>query len=198
MITSQVEKNKYIKEDLKAITFKYRLFKPQSFLAYFFQYQYAFLYRYLYHLRNAEYTYNCKPPLWKIRYFYHNWRMRIMANKLGNIEIPINTLGYGTRFPHIGKIIINKDASIGNYCTIYPGVCIGKKENGEVPKIENHCYIGIGAKIIGKVTVPDNSIIAPNAVVIKCTESNSVVLGGIPAKILKVLTPILQHNDTSR
>lgn len=85
MITSQVEKNKYIKEDLKAITFKYRLFKPQSFLAYFFQYQYAFLYRYLYHLRNAEYTYNCKPPLWKIRYFYHNWRMRIMANKLGNM-----------------------------------------------------------------------------------------------------------------
>ena len=98
----------------------------------------------------------------------------------------------------MAKIIINKDASIGNFCTIYPEVCIGKKENGEVPKIGNHCYIGIGAKIIGKVIVPDNSIIAPNAVVIKCSECNSVVLGGVPAKILKVLMPISQHNDKSR
>ena len=56
MITSKAERNKYIEEDLKAITFKYKLFKPQSILAFFFQYQYAFLYRYLYHLSS---TYKC-------------------------------------------------------------------------------------------------------------------------------------------
>lgn len=187
MIQNKKDKQKYLGEDLKAIHFKYKLFKPNSILAYIFSYQYAFLWRYLLHLRNAEYTHNCHPILWKIRYFYHSWRMRVQARKLGNIEIPINTLGYGTNIPHIGKIIINKDAKIGNYCTLYPGVCIGKKGDGKVPVLGDNVFVGLGAKILGKVEISTGSIVAPNAVVLQCPKDQKVVLGGVPARVLKTL-----------
>ena len=187
MIQNKQDRNTYLKKDLEAITYKYRLFKPNSILAYIFSYQYAYLWRYIFHLRNAEYCSNCHPLFWKFRYFYHSWRMRVQARKLGNLEIPINTIGYGTKFPHIGKIIINKDAKLGNYCTLYPGVCIGKKGYGDVPIIGDNVFIGLGAKIIGKVEISNGSVVAPNAVVLKCPNNKKVILGGVPARVLKFL-----------
>lgn len=185
MIQNKNDKRFYLKEDLKAIHYKYKLFKPTSILAYFFSYQYAYLWHYLLHLRNAEYLHNCKPSFWKLRYFFHSWRMRVQARKLGNIEIPINTLGYGTIFPHIGKIIINKEARVGNYCTLYPGVCIGKKGDGNVPILGDYVFIGLGSKILGKVEVESGSIIAPNAVVLQSPKNQKVVLGGYLQECLK-------------
>ncbi len=187
MIQSKEDKRKYLEEDLKALHFRHRLFKPNTILAYLFSHQNAFLWRYLLHLRNAEYLHNCHPFLWQIRYFYHNWRMRVEARKLGNIEIPINTIGYGTIFFHIGKIIINKDARLGNHCTLYPGVCIGKKGDGNVPVLGDNVFVGLGAKVIGKVEICSGSIIAPNAVVLQSPKNQRVVLGGVPAKVLKTL-----------
>ena len=178
MIQNKNDKRFYLKEDLKAIHYKYKFFSPSSILAYLFSYQYAYWWHYLYHLRNAEYQHNCHPFLWKIRYFYHSWRMRVHAVKLGNIEIPINTIGYGTKFPHTGKVIINKDARLGNYCTLYPGVCIGKKGEGNVPVLGDDVFVGLGAKILGKVEICSGSIIAPNAVVLECPKNQKVVLGG--------------------
>lgn len=42
----------------------------------------------------------------------------------------------------------------------------------------------MGAKIYGSVSVGENVIIAPNSVVIKDVEPNTIV-SGIPAKIIK-------------
>ena len=75
-------------------------------------------------------------------------------------------------------------AKIGKNCTIYPGVTIGGKIGNGCPTIGDNCFIGLGAKIIGKVNIGDNVIIAPNAVVVKNVASNSVV-GGVPAKNIK-------------
>lgn len=44
--------------------------------------------------------------------------------------------------------------------------------------------IALGAKIIGKVSIGNNVIIAPNSVVVKDIPDNCVV-SGIPAKIIK-------------
>lgn len=55
-----------------------------------------------------------------------------------------------------------------------------------------HCFIGAGSKIMGGVKIDNNVTIAPNAVVVKDVPDNAVV-GGIPAKILK----IKKHESTS-
>lgn len=153
MIRNRIDLKKYLHEDLLSIYYTHKIFPPQSLLAYLLCYPYAFLWQYLKNLRYAEYYFNVRPFAWKLRYFFHSYRMRVEASKLGCLEIPINTLGYGTKFPHIGKIIINKDAKIGNYCTIYPGVCIGKKGDGDVPLIGDRVYLGLGSKILGKVHI---------------------------------------------
>lgn len=74
---------------------------------------------------------------------------------------------------------------IGDNCTANSGVIIGNKHSAEnAPTIGDNVEICIGAKIIGKVTVGDNAIIAPNSVVIKDVPANAVV-SGVPAKIIK-------------
>lgn len=176
----------YLSEDLKAIPFGHRIFRPNSVLAYILSYQYAYLYHYLYHLRHAEYCHNCHPIFWQCRYFWHSWMMRCESRKMGGVEIPINTIGYGTIFPHIGKIIINKDASIGNGCTLYPWICIGKKD-GHVPRIGDGVFVGLGAKIFGNVNIASGSIIAPNAIMTKTLSDEPAVFGGIPSRIIRKL-----------
>ena len=44
---------------------------------------------------------------------------------------------------------------------------------------------GPGAKVLGKVTIGDNSFVLANAVVTKDMPENSII-GGVPAKVLKV------------
>jgi serine O-acetyltransferase len=56
---------------------------------------------------------------------------------------------------------------------------------GGCPIIGDNCDIGVGAKIIGDITIADNVTIGAGAIVNKsCLESN-VVLAGIPARIIK-------------
>ena len=48
---------------------------------------------------------------------------------------------------------------------IQPQITIGQKQEGEAPVIGDNCYIGSGARIIGKITIGDNVTIAPNAII---------------------------------
>lgn len=91
-------------------------------------------------------------------------------------------IGNNIHFMHLDGITIGSGAIIGDNCTIYHQVTIGKK-NGKFPIIGNNVTIYPGAKIIGDVKIGDNSIIGANAVVIKDVPENSVAVG-VPAKIL--------------
>lgn len=63
------------------------------------------------------------------------------------------------------------------------GVLCGKKD-GKIPVVGNGVSLCPGVKVIGGVTIGDNSLIAPNAVVVKDVDANCIV-GGVPAKIIK-------------
>ena len=54
-----------------------------------------------------------------------------------------------------------------------------------VPTIGDNVEIALGAKVIGKVFVGNNAIVAPNSVVIKDVPENAIV-SGVPAQIIKV------------
>lgn len=142
------------------------------------------IWKYIYTMRYVEYHKSQKGLFHKILSLYYGYKLRKLAYLTG-FQIPPNTCGKGLTIWHWGTIIINPKAVIGDYCTLNAGVLIGHKEEGlPAPKIGNNVFIGSGSKIIGDVKIGDNVVIAPNSVVVKDV-SNSLVVGGIPAKILK-------------
>jgi serine O-acetyltransferase len=105
------------------------------------------------------------------------------------ISIPDEvTIGKGLMINHFGGIVINAGSKIGDFCTISHGVTLGnKRPGGKSPKIGNNVFIAVGAKVLGDITVGDNSIIGANAVVMESVPPNSIVTG-IPAKVVKTIS----------
>lgn len=146
---------------------------------------------YVKNLRYAEYHKNnsilAKPKgigslYHTVCMLYRYWQLRILSRETG-FQIDPGSFGKSLLIYHYGSIIVNADAKIGDYATVFPGVVIGAKSNG-CPVIGNHVMIGAGAKILGGVRIGDNVSIAPNAVVVKDIPDNAIVVG-IPARILK-------------
>lgn len=154
------------------------------------------IWQYVRILRYSEYHYNNSLfiPSFKLRFRYifstlltifYFYKLRKLSYKTG-IQIPPNICGPGLQIWHYGHIIINESTRIGKNLTIYPGVEIGHKVvNGGCPVIGDNVFIGAGVKIFGNIRIGNNVTIAANAVVLKDIPDNAVV-GGVPAKIIKI------------
>lgn len=94
------------------------------------------------------------------------------------------SIGDNFRIAHNSNIVIGERVVIGNNCTIYQGVTIGQNYGG-YPTIGNNVIIYAGAKIFGDITIGNNVIIGANAVVNTDIPDNAVI-GGVPAKIIKM------------
>lgn len=82
-------------------------------------------------------------------------------------------------------IMIADGASIGDDCVIYTGVCIVHRANGRgegVAAIGHGVRMGVGCKILGKVTIGDRAVIGANAVVLCDVPACSLAVG-VPATI---------------
>lgn len=95
----------------------------------------------------------------------------------------------GKRFfiDHGMGVVIGETAIIGDDVLLYQGVTLGGTglEKGKRhPTIGNNVVVGAGAKILGNISVGDNSYIGSNAVVIKDVPPNSTVVG-VPGRITK-------------
>ena len=105
---------------------------------------------------------------------------RIWANRRG-LEITANNqIGGGIYIGHAYNITINQNAKIGRNCNIHKGVVIGQVNRGKrkgYPTIGDRVWIGINAAIVGKVTIGDDVLIAPNSFVNVDIPSHSVVFG---------------------
>lgn len=178
MIKTKKELKFFLKEDAKANKIYGSV---QYFMELLYGSTHAHVVRYLRSLRNYEYHLNVNSPL----RFYYKLKNKRLSLRYGIMIFP-NTVGYGLRIPHIeGGVIINCK-SMGCFCSVNSGVVVGNKDSQEnIATIGNNVGIAVGAKIIGKITIGDNSIIAPNAVVVKDVDANTIV-GGVPARVLKV------------
>jgi len=84
---------------------------------------------------------------------------------------------------HSVGIVINSAIVGGDDVTLESGVVIGA-EKGMSPKLGDRVFFGTGAIVVGGITIGSDVIVGANAVVVKDVPS-SVVVGGIPAKIIK-------------
>lgn len=147
----------------------------------------AYAYRYLKCLRHCEYHSNNHGFLHKLLYYWYKIRLGRLGSKY-HIDIPLNAVGYGVRLLHIsggGGILLNI-CKAGNYCGFNSGVLLGQKGRDEKPILGDHVVFSPGSKAIGAVTIGNNVVVAPNAVVVKDVRDNCVV-GGVPAKVIKMM-----------
>lgn len=97
-------------------------------------------------------------------------------------------VGRNVRLWHHGGMILHGER-IGNNVHIRQNTTIGvarTDHNFELPVIEDNVDIGVGAVIIGPITVGKGAVIGANAVVNKNVEPYTVV-GGVPARLIKRL-----------
>jgi serine O-acetyltransferase len=111
---------------------------------------------------------------------------------LTGIEIhPGATIGPGFFIDHGMGVVVGETAEIGDDVTLYHGVTLGgtSLEKGKRhPTIGDRVVIGAGAKVLGAITIGDDSRIGANAVVVKSVPANSVVVG-VPGQIVKRSQP---------
>lgn len=86
-------------------------------------------------------------------------------------------MGLGIRIFHYGYLIINYKSKIGSNCILYPGVVLGQKDNNGAPVIGDNCFIGLGAKLFGNISIGNNCIVAPNSVVVRSFPDNCIIGG---------------------
>ncbi len=113
-------------------------------------------------------------------------------NRTG-IEIhPGAKIGEGLFIDHGDGVVIGETAEIGDNVTIYQGVTLGGtgKETGKRhPNIGNGVTIGAGAKVLGPITIGDNSKVGAGAIVLKDVPPNCTVVGN-PGRVVKKKQPL--------
>ena len=123
----------------------------------------------------------------KKHYFLARYLSEKAKRKTG-IEIhPGASIGKGLFIDHGTGVIIGETAIIGNNVTIFHGVTLGgtgKEKGKRHPTIGDNVFIGCGAKILGNITIEENSKIGANAVILKDVKKNTTVVG-IPGKVIK-------------
>jgi serine O-acetyltransferase len=125
--------------------------------------------------------------------FLGRWLSQVARNLTG-VEIhPGAMIGPGFFIDHGMGVVIGETAEVGADVTLYHGVTLGgtSLEKGKRhPTIGDRVVIGAGAKVLGAITIGDDSRIGANAVVVRSIPPNSVVVG-VPGQIVKRSHP---HN----
>ena len=131
----------------------------------------------------------------RMAHFFYKMRLFFIARLISQfsrcmtgIEIhPGAQIGKGLFIDHGMGVVIGETAVIGDNVLLYQQVTLGGAglEKGKRhPTIGNNVVIGAGAKVLGNITIEDNSYIGANAVVIKDVPLNSTVVG-VPGRITK-------------
>ncbi len=108
-----------------------------------------------------------------------NW----LAPRMNTLFIYTDDIGPGLFIQHgVATIIAAK--SIGKDCWINQQVTIGYTNATDSPVIGDNVTISAGAKVIGKVTMGNNSNAGANAVVVKNVPCDCTVVG-VPARIIR-------------
>jgi len=102
------------------------------------------------------------------------------------VEIhPAAVLGRGILIDHGVGVVIGETAEVGDNVVIYQGVTLGgtgKDKGKRHPTVGSGVMIGAGAKVLGPITIGDNSKVGAGSVVLKDVPPNSTVVG-VPGRI---------------
>jgi serine O-acetyltransferase len=104
---------------------------------------------------------------------------------------PGAALGHSLFIDHATGVVIGETAEVGADVTIYQGVTLGgtSLERGKRhPTVGDRVTIGAGARLLGLITIGNDSRIGANAVVVRDVPANSVVVG-VPGQVVSRSRP---------
>ena len=122
-----------------------------------------------------------KHPSYTASALFQFFIARMLWKPLESLFIYTKDIGGGLYIQH-GFATIISAKKIGKNCRIYQQVTIGYKKD-LCPVLEDNVSVTCGAKVLGGITMQENSLAAAGAVVVQDVPKNAIV-GGIPAKIL--------------
>jgi len=144
------------------------------------------------------------PGLWAVIFHRMNnliWRFGLkwvarygstIARFLTGVEIhPAATIGKAFFIDHGMGVVIGETTEIGDNCSLYHGVTLGGtswNKGKRHPTLKNNVVIGAGAKILGPITLHNDSRVGSNSVVVKDVPQGATVVG-IPGKIITKSQP---------
>ncbi|WEG12693.1 serine O-acetyltransferase [Pullulanibacillus sp. KACC 23026] len=156
-------------------------------------------------------TYSGLHAIWAHRLAHWLWvrRRRFWARVVSQfsrfvtgIEIhPGAVIGKRFFIDHGMGVVIGETCEIGDNVTLFQGVTLGgtgKEKGKRHPTLGNNVLVASGAKVLGAITIGNNSKIGAGSVVLMDVPENSTVVG-IPGKIVrqdgKKVSRDLNHRD---
>lgn len=141
-------------------------------------------------------TYSGLHSIWahRIAHFLFKRRLFFLARAVSQIsrfftgiEIhPGATIGRRFFIDHGMGVVIGETCEIGDNVTVFQGVTLGgtgKEKGKRHPTIKDNVLIATGAKVLGSITIGENSKVGAGSVVLRDVPENSTVVG-IPGRIV--------------
>ncbi len=136
---------------------------------------------------HAIWFYRLANGIWKIKLHWIARFIMHLARWLTGIEIhPGATIGRRFFIDHGMGIVIGETTEIADDVTLYHGVTLGGTTwvaEKRHPTLEKGVVIGAGAKILGPITIGEQSRVGSNSVVLKDVPAHSTVVG-IPGSVV--------------
>jgi len=111
---------------------------------------------------------------------------------LTGIEIhPGAKIGEGFFIDHGMGVVIGETTVIGDNVILYQGVTLGGTSHQRAkrhPTLGNSVVVGVGAQLIGDITIGDNTKVGAGSVVVTSAPANATVVG-IPGRVVAVRNP---------
>ncbi|MFD3449204.1 serine O-acetyltransferase [Microbacteriaceae bacterium 4G12] len=136
---------------------------------------------------HAIWAHRLAHALYKRHFFFLARVISQMSRFFTGIEIhPGAKIGRRFFIDHGMGVVIGETCEIGDNVTIYQGVTLGgtgKEKGKRHPTIQDNVLIATGAKVLGSITIGENSKVGGGSVVLKEVPPNSTVVG-IPGRVV--------------
>lgn len=133
--------------------------------------------------------YRISHRLYQKKHFFLARMISQWGRGFTGIEIhPGAKIGRGLFIDHGAGVVIGETAEVGDNVTIYHGVTLGgtgKDEGKRHPTVCDNVLLGTGCKVLGPITIGENSRVGANSVVLKCIPANATAIG-IPARVVRI------------
>ncbi|ENH95878.1 serine acetyltransferase [Gracilibacillus halophilus YIM-C55.5] len=136
---------------------------------------------------HAIWSHRIAHALYRKKFFFIARVISQISRFFTGIEIhPGAKIGRRFFIDHGMGVVIGETCEIGDHVTIYQGVTLGgtgKEKGKRHPTIKDHALVATGAKVLGSITIGENSKVGAGSVVLKDVPDHSTVVG-IPGRIV--------------